>query len=266
MTEGKTILIIEDEMVLGEVLLNKFRQEGYDAHWEKDGETGIQQMRALMPDLVLLDIMMPKKDGYEVLQDMQKDPHLKGIPVVVVSNSGQPVEIQRILDLGARDYIVKAQFSPEEVLAKVKKHIRGAPAAEKTAPAEKRGTGIKVLVVEDDPFLSSLLKGRLEKDGYQVTAALDGALGLAALSASKPDLVLLDIIMPVMNGFDMLKKMKADPAMKDVIVIIFSNLGQEHEIEEGKQLGADDFLVKAKFTLHEVMTKIEDLLKRKGKM
>jgi DNA-binding response OmpR family regulator len=261
MPRNKKILIIEDEQILGDILLNKLISEGYDASWELNGEEGLRKMREMKPDLVLLDIVMPKKDGYEVLEDMQKDSSITNIPVVVISNSGQPVEIERILALGAKDYIVKAQFSPDEVLEKVRKHIGLESATEKPAT-----TGVKVLIVEDDPFLSSLAAERLKKEGYDVTSAMDGAQALKKLEESVPDLVLLDIIMPGVNGFEVLKAMKADVRLKDVAVIIFSNLGQEQEVEEGKKLGADDFLVKAKFTLKEVVDKINTLLKKKGKM
>lgn len=262
--KGKKILIIEDEQILGDILLNKLYEEGYNAYWELNGEDGMKKMREVKPELVLLDILMPKKDGYEVLEEMGRDAELKQIPVVVISNSGQPVEIERILKLGAKDYIVKAQFSPDEVLEKVKKYL--GDAEQTTAAPPGKTAKIKLLVVEDDPFLSSLAAGRLQKEGYKVSVAADGTQALKLIAEETPDLVLLDIIMPGMNGFEVLKTMKADPAMKDISVVIFSNLGQDHEIEEGKKLGADDFLVKAKFTLKEVVDKINTLLKKKGKI
>lgn len=262
--KGKKILIIEDEQILGDILLNKLYEEGYNAFWELNGEDGMKKMREVKPELVLLDILMPKKDGYEVLEEMAGDAELKQIPVVVISNSGQPVEIERILKLGAKDYIVKAQFSPDEVLEKVRKYL--GDGKETAAPSSGMAAKVKLLVVEDDPFLSSLAAGRLQKEGYKVSVAADGAMALKAMSEDVPDLVLLDIIMPGMNGFEVLRMMRANPATKDISVIIFSNLGQDQEIEEGKKLGADDFLVKAKFTLKEVVDKINILLKKKGKI
>lgn len=262
----KKILVIEDEKILGEILLTKLNHEGYDAEWALDGEAGLQALREFKPDFVLLDIVMPKKNGYEVLEEMSKDEKLRKIPVVVISNSGQPVEIERILALGAKDYVVKAQFSPEEVLEKVRKYLDGNEKPDASASSSASRKNVHVLVVEDDAFLSSLVAGQLVKEGYQVSAAHDGKEGWDAMQEKVPDLVLLDIIMPALSGFEVLKKMKADPKLKDVPVIIFSNLVQEQEIEEGHQLGADDFLVKAKFTLREVLNKIQALLEKKGKL
>lgn len=262
---GKKILIIEDEQILGDILLNKFNSEGYATFWELDGEAGLNKMREVMPDLVLLDLVMPKKDGYEVLEEMSKDAELKKIPTIIISNSGQPVELKRILELGAKDYIVKAQFSPDEVLEKVRKYVDKDTDLSK-GENKKKILGKKILIVEDDPFLASLASGRLEKEGYKVSIAADGALALKMLETDIPDLILLDVIMPGMNGFEVLKIIKANPLYKDIAIVVFSNLGQEHEIEEGKKLGADEFLVKAKFTLKEVVDKIGALLKKKGKI
>lgn len=263
MKPKKKILIIEDETILGELLREKLGAEGYDASWEVDGEAGIAAMRKTKPDMVLLDIVMPKKDGYEVLKDMRADSALAHIPVIVISNSGQPIEIRKILDLGVKDYIVKAQFSPAEVLEKVRKYMTetAAPAAVQTPP----GGGPHILIVEDDPFLSSISATHLNEQGYRVSVATDGEEALAAIEKEVPDLVLLDIVMPGVNGFDVLKAIKQNERTKGTCVVMFSNLGQEHEIEESKALGADAFLVKAKFTPREVLEKIRELLEKKRK-
>lgn len=266
MDTKKKILIVEDEQILGGLLLQKFNEEGYAASWERDGEAGLRAMREVAPDMVLLDIVMPKKDGYEVLEAMQKDDALASIPVMVISNSGQPIEIKRIMELGVKEYIVKAQFSPVEVLAKMRKYLDTAAPAEKTQAVKRKSSDVRILIVEDDPFLSSIAAVRLEQEGYKVSVATDGERALSLLEKEIPDLVLLDIVMPGINGWDVLKAIKANERCKNVSVIMFSNLGQEHEIEDGKKLGADDFLVKAKFTPREVLEKIQGLLQKKGRI
>src|SRR3989338_4351190 len=113
------ILIIEDEEVLLEVLASKLKKDGYEVSIAKDGEEGLRKFREEKPSLVLLDIIMPKMGGFEVLREAIKDPSLAKIPVIVISNSGQPVEIEEALKLGAKDYLIKAEFSPEEVVQKI---------------------------------------------------------------------------------------------------------------------------------------------------
>jgi len=119
----KKILIIEDEKILLELLQKKLIDEGYEVFIAHNGEEGLRVMRKIKPDLILLDIVMPKVDGFEVMETMLKDEKLKNIPVVIVSNSGQSVELDRAQKLGAKDWLVKTEFDPQEVVEKVKKHI-----------------------------------------------------------------------------------------------------------------------------------------------
>ena len=119
----KKILIIEDEEIVLGLLQKKLSQEGYEVSVARDGEEGLKKMREIKPDLILLDIIMPKMSGFEVMEEMQKDSGLKKIPVIVVSNSGQPVEIDKSRELGAKDWLIKTEFDPEEVIGKVVKQI-----------------------------------------------------------------------------------------------------------------------------------------------
>lgn len=119
----------------------------------------------------------------------------------------------------------------------------------------------KILIVEDDEFLRTLNAKRLETEGFEVSVAVDGSEALTKLTELKPDLVFLDLLLPNVDGFEVLTKIKQDEATKDIPVIVFSNLGQPEDIERAKQLGADDFMVKANFTLDDVIEKIRGVLK-----
>ncbi len=119
----KKILIVEDEEIILNLLQKKLADEGYEISIAKDGEEGLKTMRSQKPDLILLDIVMPKMGGFEVMTEMQKDKELANIPVIVVSNSGQPVEIDKAQELGAKDWLIKTEFDPQEVVEKVKKQL-----------------------------------------------------------------------------------------------------------------------------------------------
>lgn len=120
---AKKILIIEDEDIVSTLIQKKLSQLGYDVLVSRDGQDGLKTMRKEKPDLILLDMVMPKVGGLEVLEQMVKERKLKNIPVVVISNSGQPVEIDRAQKLGAKDWLVKTEFDPQEVVDKVVKQI-----------------------------------------------------------------------------------------------------------------------------------------------
>ena len=120
---------------------------------------------------------------------------------------------------------------------------------------------VSILVVEDDRFLRELMAQKLSGEGFEVTEATDGESALKKMKEKKPDLVLLDLILPGVDGFEVLSKVKNDPSLESIPVIILSNLGQKEDIERGLKLGADDYLIKAKFTPGEIIEKIKNLLK-----
>ncbi|MCD6429170.1 response regulator [bacterium] len=117
---AKKILIIEDEEILLDLLKSKLETLGYEVYTAIDGEEGLKAIREIVPDLVLLDIIMPKMSGFEVMEEMQKDPSIKEIPVIVISNSGQPVELDKAKQLGAKDWLIKTEFDAREVVEKVR--------------------------------------------------------------------------------------------------------------------------------------------------
>ncbi len=119
----KKIIIVEDEEILRNLLYKKLSAEGYAVEVAENGEEGLVKIRGDRPDLILLDIIMPKMGGFEMLEEMQKDESISDIPVIVVSNSGQPVEIDRARKLGAKDWLVKTEFDPQEVIDKVVSQI-----------------------------------------------------------------------------------------------------------------------------------------------
>ncbi len=126
--------------------------------------------------------------------------------------------------------------------------------------ANESSTSKNILIVEDDEFLRSLTAKRLEKEGFAVKVAVDGENAINILSEYQPDVVLLDLLLPGLDGFEVLKKIKSTEAGKKIPVIIFSNLGQKEDIERAKSIGADDFLIKANFTLDDVVAKISGLI------
>ncbi len=252
---AKKILVIEDDDILGDIIVKKLKDEGYQTTLARDGEDGFEQIKKLRPDLVLLDIILPKMSGYEILEALRANPELTKTPVIILSNSGQPVEISRVLSLGVRDYLVKAEFSPSEVLAKVREQLE-----HPEGKGAVLGKDIHVLIVEDDNFLRDLLARKLSQEEYTIEHAADGETALEMLKKSTPSVVLLDIILPGIDGFEVLRRIRAEESGKSVPVIVLSNLGQRDDIEKAKAAGADDYLIKSNFTIDEIARKIRTLV------
>ncbi len=119
----------------------------------------------------------------------------------------------------------------------------------------------KVLVIEDDKFLRELISQKLQKEGFLISQAIDGEEGFKKIKEENPDLILLDLILPSMDGFEVLEKIKQDGITSKIPVIILSNLGQKDDVEKGLKLGAVDYLIKAHFTPREIIEKIKNILK-----
>lgn len=120
----------------------------------------------------------------------------------------------------------------------------------------------KILLIEDDQFLSSLLKNRFQKEGYDVQLVGNGEEALKILKSAeqRPDLILLDLILPGKSGFEVLEGIKWDPQVSKLPVMIISNLGQESDIQKGKELGAVDYLVKSRVTIDFLVDRAKELL------
>jgi len=256
------ILIIEDEEALADVLKLKLEKEGYEVLVTSNGESGFTNIKSWKPDLILLDIVMPKMDGYEVLEKMNEE-NIK-IPVIIISNSGQPVEIERTKKLGAVDHLIKTQFEPEEVLYKVNNYLKrnkevGGKDVEVMKYSKDSKLNNKILLVEDDSFLREICAKKLTKEGFAVHEVIDGEQALEDLEKVNPNLVLLDIILPTIDGFEVLKKIRANKNKKisEVPIIMLSNLGQEGDVKKAMDLGANNYLIKAHFTTEEITKKVK---------
>ncbi len=119
--------------------------------------------------------------------------------------------------------------------------------------------GGKIMVIEDDRFLSSLIKARLEKDGFNILQAFDGEEAIKSLKQEQPDLIILDLIMPKVTGFEVLQMISITPGLSKVPVVILSNLAQDSDIEKARQLGAKEYFVKVKISIDDLIEKIKAL-------
>ena len=133
--------------------------------------------------------------------------------------------------------------------------------AEENLNPKNQSSAKKILIIEDDRFLRELIARKLTDEGFETLEAGEGEQGLKKIKEEKPDLVLLDLILPSIDGFEVLSRMKEDAKVSSIPVIILSNLGQREEVERGLKSGAIDYLIKAHFTPGEIIEKIKGVLK-----
>ena len=205
--ERPLVLVVEDERPSQELLESYLHTEGYDTAVVSSGNEAMSRAKELRPDLITLDMVMPGKSGWETLYQLKNDPITAAIPVVVVSVLDQK---KMAFSLGAAAYLVKP-VNKEELLAAVEKHIL------------RLGTGPrKVLAVDDDVNTLYLIREVLDSAGYVPILAESGKAALEILTKSKPDAILLDLIMPEMDGFTLLEKIRESPETAEVPVFVLT--------------------------------------------
>ena len=119
----------------------------------------------------------------------------------------------------------------------------------------------KILIVDDDPFILDMYIIKFKEQGFQIDTATDGKMALEKIQTNNPDIVLLDVVMPKMDGFDVIKKIQENKIPRTFKILFLTNFGQKEDVERGMQLGADGYIIKAHFTPSEVVAKVKEVLK-----
>jgi signal transduction histidine kinase/CheY-like chemotaxis protein len=214
-----TVVIVEDDRRSFDLLRVYLEESGARVVSARDGEEGLDTVRRLNPAGVLLDILLPGIDGWEVLARLKADPATAAIPVVVVSMLD---ERGRGFVLGAAEYLVKP-VSKDQLLAAL---YRAA-----AMPGRKR----TVVAIDDDPLAIELVRANLEPEGWTVLGAATGQEGLTLIRERQPSAVLLDLLMPGMDGFEVVEALRADPDTKSVPVVILTSKSMTQQDKERLQ-------------------------------
>lgn len=203
-TPGKQlVLVVDDDASQRELLTRFLEREGFAVRTAADGRTGLEMARSLHPRAILLDVMMPQMDGWSVLTALKADPAVASIPVVMASFVNEPALASA---LGAADYVLKPVEWDQL----------------KTVMQRFRATEGSVLVVDDDPDARSRLRVVLEREGWIVAEAGNGEEALQSVAHAPPQLILLDLTMPVMDGFTFLHALRERPGGGDISVVVLS--------------------------------------------
>lgn len=205
----ETVLVVEDDPKTSELLCVFLNKSGYQTITAFDGKDALQKARAFKPFAITLDVMLPKKDGWEVLKELKEDKDTKNIPVLVISI----IDNKDIgFGLGATDYLCKP-VSRSELLSKL---------ASYGLPPIVNNSQTRVLIIDDEPKSIELFSTLLISEGYEVLKAYGGKEGIDKAFQYKPDLILLDLMMPEVSGFDVVDKLKTSPETNTIPIIVIT--------------------------------------------
>ena len=212
---GKTVLIIDDDPTVSELMKRQLIKENYKVVVAPNGKEGIRLARDLKPDVITLDILMPEMDGWSVLRTLKADPEVSDIPVIMASILD---EKNKGFSLGAADFLSKPV--QKEYLMKSIRNLIG------------NKDNLKICLIEDDDSLRFTMREILEKQDVKIIEAENGKIGMSILQNEeiKPDLILLDLMMPVMNGFEFLKTIReTELSTIPILVLTGADLSEEEK-------------------------------------
>jgi signal transduction histidine kinase/DNA-binding response OmpR family regulator len=206
---GSTILVIEDDPGAVRLLRTYLEAEGHSVVVALDGESGISAAREHRPGAIILDVLLPGIDGWEVLRRLKADPDLRDVPVMVAT----VVDERNIaMSLGAVDYFLKP-VRPDALLARL---------ATYTFTTKVKQRNVRVLVIDDEPAARDLVANALRPEGFEVVTAASGSEGLSLAREQPPDLVICDLVMPDMDGYEVVERLADSEMPKDVPILILT--------------------------------------------
>ncbi|WP_353571937.1 response regulator [Candidatus Albibeggiatoa sp. nov. BB20] len=243
---GNTVLIIDDDAIVRELLQNYIKKLGFEVITAENGHDGLELARKYQPHAITLDVMMPGMDGWMVLSELKSDPILTKIPVIMVSL----VEDKSIgYSLGASEYLTKP-VNRDELNRILRKYLTNDENLQ------------KILVVEDDDVTRKLIETMLQKIGWQVETSENGQLALESLLQSRPDLILSDLMMPEMDGFELITKLRKEPEWRQIPVVVLT--AKDMTIEERNMLNnrVEKVFQKGDYRRDELLSEIRECLMR----
>ena len=215
--KNTAVLVVDDDSGVRDLLLRYLSKEGYVVECVASGDEGIKRAKEILPMVIILDVMMPRKDGWAVLQEIKNDPAIKSTPVVMYTMLD---EKKFGLAIGASDYLIKP-VSKEKILQVLGKY-------------KHKASREYILIVDDDPDFCNMASRAIEKAGWSVRTAENGKLALSMLESDRPSIIFLDLMMPVMDGFEFLAVFQNREEWKHIPVVIITS--KDLMAEERQQL------------------------------
>lgn len=243
---GATVLVIDDDDTVHDLLTRILAREGFNVMSAYSGEEGIMIARDQQPSIIVLDIMMPRLDGWAVLSKLKEDDAVKHIPVVMLSM----IDNESLgFALGANDYLTKPVDRDKFVAVLRQYHLRN-----------PQNTINHILIVEDDLATQDLFRRTAEKEGWQAHTAENGVVGLNRLAQQKPDLILLDLMMPEMDGFQFVREMRQNELWQDIPIIVVTAKTLEESERQQLQGHVKQIVAKGEYTPKQLLKEIQTIL------
>ena len=255
------ILIVDDDPQFRQLLRERLQNAGYLIAEAADGIEALDILKVESYDVILLDLNMPKMDGYEVLEWLKHNKNTRDTNVIVLTGDSKRDTVVATLTLGAKDFITKSA-GKLELLTRVR-HLSGIKVLEQKTHetiSDEELTNSTILIVDDEDLSIELTARRIEKQGFKVLRANNGEQALSLLNTQDIQLVLLDINMPDMDGYEVLKRMREQKRKEELAIIMVTAVEEPDTVIDCIKSGADDYIMKP-FHPTELIARISTVLR-----
>jgi len=237
---GRRKIVYVDDMNYNLISFKKGLGKHYEVYLAESALHLNKVLENIDPDLIVLDVNMPDVDGYEIIKGLKADEKYSKIPVIFLTSNIDREDVVKGLSLGAADYVLKP-FNADKLIESIENQFN--PRNKKKVISEKAAVIPSILVIDDIASMLRTIHHALH-DKYEVSLLSKSEVVIDFLHNNKPDLILLDYLMPVINGFELIQSIRALPDYKDTPIIIISTEGTFRNVNEAIKLGASDFIVK----------------------
>lgn len=260
------ILLAEDDPMIADIYERKFLSSGFEIAIASTGKEVLRKASESAFDLILLDLVLPEMEGMDVLKELRTDPSYDAeLKIIIFSNLNDRDIRQKAVELGANGFITKAEYSPSRLVDEVGKFLYQFEEQKKNADRIQNGIVPKnkrILLVEDEDVFADMFGKRLRDEGYEVEIAFNGADGFKKASESESafDLIITDMVMPGLNGQELIRKLKEDEKTKSVPVFLFSASVEDSVLNGAQCDGADKCFKKTHITPSELTREVNKFL------
>ncbi|MBK8741143.1 MAG: response regulator [Betaproteobacteria bacterium] len=236
---GRQVLLVDDDDLMRRGMRLALEKDGWEVGEAENGRVALARIEATRPDIIMLDLMMPEMDGFEFLVEMRGRVEWRDIPVLVVTAKDLTAEERSRLNGDVARVLQKGGSGLDALLAEIARVLPGSIAR---ARQEGRGrNAMRILYVEDNEDNIYMLERRLKRAGFDVLIARDGAEGVAMAGAEQPDLILMDMGLPVLDGWEATRQIKAEDRTRHIPVIALTANAMSGDREKAMAAGCDDF-------------------------
>lgn len=242
----KKVMVVDDDKDVACIISEYLQKKNYEVTVVNSGMDAIKKAAELMPDLITMDVLMPNIDGFSVTELIRQNPKTKDIPVVIIS---AVYEKEKGYKVGVSDFLTKP-FEAKQLYESIKKVER-----QQSDEMIKK----KIMVVDDDPDIIALLTMSLRGENYIVMSAYDGLQAVSLIKKEKPDIILLDLMLPDTDGFEVIRKLKSDAETSDIPIVVITARNVEDTARVIK-MGAKQYLIKP-FTMKSMLNELDGIIK-----